>query len=113
MLLYVSCSLRSLDWLRSLEISARGSYPPQAPQVSSQNRLAEPFDFAQGRLWATNRSEGPRILGTSYFAAMASKRLRKLTFFSAGRKEASKEFLASSRRCSSVKANFSCASWYS
>ncbi len=30
-------------------------------QVSSQKRLAEPFDFAQGRLWATGLLESSEL----------------------------------------------------
>jgi hypothetical protein len=45
-----------------------------------------------------------------YLAAAASNKFRNSNFFSAGRKEASKELRASSRKCSSVKPNVSWAS---
>ena len=38
-------------------------------------------------------------------AATASNKFKKASFFSAGRNEASNEFLANSRKCSSVKPN--------
>ena len=45
-----------------------------------------------------------------YFAAAASNRLKSSSFFSAGRKDASNELRASSRRCSSVNPKVSWAS---
>jgi len=45
----------------------------------------------------------------NYFAAAASNISRNCSFFSAGKNEASNEFRANSRKCSSVKPKVSCA----
>jgi hypothetical protein len=50
------------------------------------------------------QSSGPVWKGYVW-AAAASNKLRNVNFFSAAKKDASKEFRASSRRCSSVKPN--------